>query len=184
LDTLELVSVTPASGSSRALGYAACTWGVLGLLASLVEAIVRLTPHALEPLHQGMSPGASAGYVSFVLLNGYAEGYRGFQRAFAPRVAARARLLFHGPTLARTLLAPLFLMALVEASRRRLIANWVLVLVIVVLVLVLRRTPQPYRGIVDAGVVAGLVWGTLATLYFLVQALRGRAPAVDPELPP
>ena len=86
--------------------------------------------------------------------------------------------------MARTLLAPLFLMALVEATRRRLIINWLLVVVITALVLALRRTPQPYRGIVDAGVVAGLVWGTLATLYFCLAALRGRPIAGDPELPP
>ncbi len=161
----------------------ACAWGLVGLFASLVEAIVRLIPHALEPLEEGLSPGAALGYAGFVLFNAYAEGYRGFQRGFSPRVAARARLLFDEPSMRRALLAPLFVMALVEARRRRLMVNWLLVLGITALVLLLRRTPQPYRGIVDGGVVVGLVWGTLATAYFCVQALRGTLPPVDPELP-
>jgi hypothetical protein len=165
------------------LAGAACAWGVLGLLASLIEAIVRLTPHALEPFEEGLSPGGALGYAGFVLLNAYAEGYRGFQRGFSPRVAARTRLLFEEPTLVSALLAPLFVMALVEARRRRLIINWLLVLGITALVLVLRRTPQPYRGIVDGGVVVGLVWGTLATCYFCLLAMRGPLPNVDPELP-
>jgi hypothetical protein len=166
----------------------ACTlgllWGLVGLFGSLVEAIVRLVPLALEPLRDGMTLGPSLAYAGFVAFNTYAEGYRGFQRAFSPRVAARAVLLFRAPTPLRLWLAPLFLMALVDATRRRLIANWLLVLIITGLILVLRRTPQPWRGIVDAGVVTGLVWGTLATAWFLVQAARGRAPDVDPELAP
>ena len=165
------------------LAYAACTWGLLGLFASLVEAIVRLTPYALEALRGPLSLGAQLGYIAFVLFNAYAEGYRGFQRGFSPRVAVRTELLYREPTLLRALLAPLFLMGLVEATRRRLTINWLLVVSITALVLALRRTPQPYRGIVDGGVVVGLVWGTLATLHALVALLRGKLRPVDPELP-
>jgi hypothetical protein len=157
-------------------------WGLAGLFGSLVEAIVRLLPLAVEPLRDGMSPTAWLAYVGFVLFNTYAEGFRGFQRAFSPRVAVRAVLLFRAPTPLRLWLAPLFLMGLVDATRRRLFANWLLVAIITVLILVLRRTPQPWRGVVDAGVVTGLVWGTLATAWFLLAAARGRAPAADPEL--
>ena len=72
----------------------ACAWGLLGLFASLVEAIVRLVPHALEPFREGLSTGAALAYAGFVLFNAYAEGYRGFQRGFSPRVSVRARLRF------------------------------------------------------------------------------------------
>jgi hypothetical protein len=74
-------------------------------------------------------------------------------------------------------------MALVEATRRRLIINWLLVLGITALIMILRRTPQPYRGIVDGGVVVGLVWGTLATAWYLGLMVRGKLGSVNPELP-
>jgi hypothetical protein len=154
----------------------------LGLFASLIEAIVRLTPYALEPLTAPLSAGTLLGYLAFGLFNGYAEGYRGFQRGFSPRVAARTELLFHEPTALRVLLAPLFVMALVEATRRRLIINWLLVLGITGLIMILRRTPQPYRGIVDGGVVVGLLWGTLATLWCIAQMMRGKLGSVNAEL--
>ncbi len=153
------------------------------MFASLLEAIVRLAPIALEPVLSGMSTGHWLAYGGFAAFNAYAEGYRGFQCAFAPRVAARAVLLKREPTRKRVLLAPLFLMALVDASKRRLIANWCLVLGITFVVLLVRRTPQPWRGIIDGGVVVGLTWGTLASLWFLAAAALGRAPDVDPELP-
>jgi hypothetical protein len=172
----------PPHTSRYSLSLLGLVWGLVGLFGSLVEAVVRLLPLALEPLREGMTPGPWAAYVGFVLFNTYAEGYRGFQRAFSPRVAVRAVLLFRAPTPLRLWLAPLFLMGLVDATRRRLIANWLLVGIITVLILVLRRTPQPWRGIVDAGVVTGLVWGTLATAWFLLAAARGRAPEADPEL--
>lgn len=165
----------------RALGMLGACWGVLGLFATLVEAIVRLTPLALEPLESGMSPGALTCYVGFSAVNAYTEGYRGFQRAFSPRVAVRVTLLAREPTLLRVVLAPLFLMALVDATRRRLFAGWMLVGGIVALVLVVRGLPQPWRGVIDAGVVVGLVWGTIATAWFVLRAILGHELRVDPE---
>jgi len=35
-----------------------------------------------------------------------------------------------------------------------------------------RRLAQPWRGIIDAGVVVGLAWGVGSVVYY---ALRGRA---------
>jgi hypothetical protein len=171
-----------AERPARVLAHLALAWGLLGLFAALAEAIVRLTPLAIAPLKSGMSPTAWCAYLAFALLNAYAEGYRGFQRGFAPRVAVRARILFREPSLLRALLAPLFLAALVSATRRRLIANWLLVFGISALIMVLRHTPQPWRGVVDAGVVVGLVWGTLSMIVELVAIARGQAPKVDAEL--
>jgi hypothetical protein len=44
--------------------------------------------------------------------------------------------------------------------------------------------PQPWRGIVDLGVVIGLAWGLVALGVFTVQAFSGRlnhAPEVPPD---
>jgi hypothetical protein len=177
-----MVEVDHGASLRRVAVIAALAWGVLGLFGTLIEALVRLLPLALEPLRQGMSPIAWLSYLGFVAFNAYAEGYRGFQRAFSPRVAVRAVLLAREPTALRCWFAPLFLMGLVDATRRRLIANWLLVLGIVVLVVLVRRAPYPIRGIVDAGVVVGLSWGIASTLYFAARALAGHVPAVDPEI--
>jgi hypothetical protein len=168
----------------RIASAAALVWGVAGLFVTLIEAMVRLAPLAIHPLQTGMSPIAWLAYVAFALFNGYAEGYRGFQLAFSPRVAVRAVLLWREITWLRGLLAPMFLMGLIDATRRRLIANWILVFGIVCLVMLIRLAPQPWRGVVDAGVVVGLLWGTLSTLYFLVRAAFGRLPDADPEIAP
>ena len=156
-------------------------WGVAGIVGLLVQALVRLTPLALEPIEKGMlTPGHWALYLGWSAFNAYAEGYRGFQKAFVPRVVARAAYLARNPTLLRVLLAPLFCMAMFHARRKNLILSWGLVGIIVALVIAIRFLPQPWRGIVDAGVVVGLGWGTLALLVAVSRALvTGRIPPTD-----
>lgn len=158
-------------------------WAVLGVLAILIQAIVRLLPRALEPILDGSLSGLGiAAYVAAILGLGYSEGYRGFQRQFSPRVVVRALALARrgGWMVA---LAPLMVMGLIHGTRRRLISSWVLVVGIVGLIFVVRLLAQPWRGAVDAGVVVGLSWGVVATAVQTVQGLRGRVPDVDPELP-
>jgi hypothetical protein len=158
-------------------------WSVLGVVALLVQAIVRLLPRALEPVLDGSLDWIGAlAYVAAIVGLGYAEGYRGFQRSFSPRVVVRALALAQrrGPLV---VIAPLMVMGLVHATRRRLIAAWALVLGIIGLILLVSLLAQPWRGAIDAGVVVGLSWGAVATLGLTIQALRGKIPEVDPELP-
>ena len=42
---------------------------------------------------------------------------------------------------------------------------------IVILVIIIRQLDQPWRGIVDAGVVIGLVWGALSIVVMFVRAV-------------
>lgn len=151
----------------------AAIWGVGGIVALLGEAILRLLPLGLAPLLSGeLTLQQGALYVVVIAFFGFAEGYRGFQRAFSPRAAARALWLSdHGST-AQKALAPLFCMALLWATRRRLIVNWLLVIGIVALILLVGQVPQPYRGMIDGGVVVGLSWGVVATVAFFVRGLR------------
>ena len=159
-------------------------WGVLGVGLLLLQAVVRLTPIALEPLlHGSLTTGQAAVYAAWVATSVYAEGYRGFQKAFVPRTVARA---FH---LARTgrplfvVLAPLYCMGLIHATRRRRLTSWSIVLTIVVAVGLVRRLPPPWRGVVDGGVVAGLGYGTLALALAFRRALRGAVPSCPLDLP-
>jgi FtsH-binding integral membrane protein len=113
----------------------------------------------------------------------YSEGLMGFQRGFSPRVAARARYLRTHPQLHFVVLAPLFCMGFFHATRRRRIMSFALTAGIVALVLAVRLLPQPWRGIVDAGVVVGLAWGLLSLIVFSARALGGADFAASPEVP-
>jgi hypothetical protein len=137
----------------------------------------------LAAVETGLSAKQWALLLGWALLLVVVEGYRGFQRSFSPRVVARAWHLGRNPSLLTGLLAPLYCMGLMHASRRRLVGSWLVLASIVGLVMLIRTLEQPARGIVDAGVVAGLAWGLVATVIFVARALRGEIPAVSLELP-
>ena len=103
-----------------------------------------------------------------VIYMAYAEGYKGFHLGFAPRVVVRARYLAANPRPLHVLLAPLFCMGYIYATRKRQILSFALTTMIICFVLIARSMPQPWRGIVDAGVVVGLGLGVLSIAYFLI----------------
>ncbi len=176
--------MTSEARRTRGLGRAAAAWGLLGAAALLLNAVVRLAPVAVEAFAAYRLDAwqwlLALGGVAFM---GYFEGYRGFQQGFSPRVVVRALHLARNPRPLHVLLAPLFCMGLIHASRRRLVASWVLLVAIVALVLLVRGVPQPYRGIIDLGVVFGLGWGLVALAAFAWGAIAGSPPRVSPELP-
>lgn len=159
-------------------------YAVLGVVLFLLAAVVRLLPMALEPLSGPLDTVHVAAYAGSVVFMAYSEGYRGFQRQFSPRVVARARGLAEGQVpLVWTLLAPVVAMGLLHATRKRLIISWGITLGVVVLVTLVRALAQPWRGIVDAGVVVGLTWGCVAILVFWARSLLGRPPEIAPDFP-
>jgi hypothetical protein len=165
-------------------GYAIAAWGVLGFLALLGSAIWRLTPVALEPIRAGMLAWWQAGlYLGWVGFMVYSEGYRGFHLQVAPRVTARSLYLARNPRPLFALLAPLFCMGLIHATRRRLITSWIVLGAIVSLVVMVRQLPQPWRGIVDGGVVLGLALGATSIVWFFARALAGAEVSASPEVP-
>jgi len=109
-----------------------------------------------------------AALVFSMLYMAYAEGYKGFHQGFAPRVVIRADYLRQNPRVLHVLLAPIFCMGYIYATRRRKLLSYGLSLMIVSFVLVARMLPQPWRGIVDAGVVTGLAIGIGSIMYFLI----------------
>ena len=94
----------------------------------------------------------------------------------------RMRASVGGILLVLAVAAPLFCMGFFHAQRRRLIISHSLTLGIIVLILLIKLLPQPWRGIVDAGVVVGLAWGLVALLIFAVQGLRSADYDYSPEV--
>lgn len=158
-------------------------WAVLGVVSFLSAAVLRLLPMALEPLSGPLEPIHVIAYLLSVGFMAYSEGYRGFQKQFSPRVVARARGLAERRHPLWSLLAPVVAMGLLHATRKRLIVSWAITLGVVGLVVLVRKLDQPWRGVVDAGVVIGLSWGIVAILVFWGQSLLGAPPAIAADFP-
>jgi hypothetical protein len=158
-------------------------WGIAGNVVFLAYAVARLIPIAVEALRMALDPVHWAALAFSVGSLGYYEGYRAFQKAFSPRTVARGFSIATEPRPLHVLLAPLHCMGLFHATKKRVIVSWCVLLGVTGLVLLVRALDQPWRGIVDAGVVVGLSWGTISMLIFWVRALGGKPMPVPPDLP-
>lgn len=165
------------------LGLIGAVWGILGISLLFGSALYRLYPYAQELWGMPFAWPEWVALVASLLFLGYAKGYRGLHLRFSPRVAARALYLKNNPTALRVLLAPLFCMGYFHATRKRKVVAYSFTTMIALLVVGVRTLSQPWRGIVDAGVVLGLGWGLLAIWVFSIQAFFGKNYLVSPETP-
>jgi hypothetical protein len=163
-------------------GLLGAVWAVGGLAVILLDAINRLSGMAMHALDSGLTAGQYVVLLLVVIAMAYAEGYRGFQKSFSPRCAARAYYLYRHPDTLSVLLAPLFIMGFFKATRKPLLFAWVGTALIIMLIVALQLSPQPWRGIVDAGVVVGLSWGLISFLVATYRVFTGRID-VSPEVP-
>ncbi|MBT8453999.1 MAG: hypothetical protein KJO40_18705 [Deltaproteobacteria bacterium] len=149
-------------------------WGIAWVSLLLGRAIWRLTPLALEPWTQDLMTNSQKGiYIAWLVANAYLEGYRGFQLRFSPRVVSRAVYLGQHPRPFWIVLALPFCLSLFHSTRRQMTVSWVFVIAIVLLVWWVRSLPQPWRGIVDGGVVLGLMWGLGVIWWLFLRYLLG-----------
>jgi len=159
-------------------------WGIAWVSLLLGRAIWRLTPVALEPWTGDlMTTGQKAIYVAWLLANAYLEGYRGFQLKFSPRVVSRAVYLGQNPRPLWIILALPFCISLFHSTRRQMTVSWVFIGVLIVLIWWVRSLPQPWRGIVDGGVVFGLAWGLGVIWWLFARYLMGAGSLPPPDIP-
>ena len=93
--------------SVRTFGF---VWGVGGILLLLSFAIVRLGGVALELGGYPLTVWQWGLVLVWLVYMVWAEGYKGFHLAFAPRVVVRANYLANNPRPVHVLLAPLYCM--------------------------------------------------------------------------
>jgi hypothetical protein len=75
-------------------------------------------------------------------------------------------------------------MGLMHATRKRQIVSWSVTLGVASIVAVVKRLPYPWRNIIDAGVVAGLTWGSISIGILYIKAwVTGKLPEIDASLP-
>lgn len=170
-----------ASASWR--GRVAACWGILGVTIFLGAAIHRLSLHVLASLQQPWTRYQWIVLGAVLVFMLYSEGYRGFQKGFSPRVAARARYLLTTRSWLLMLAAPLFCMSYFGAKRRRMIVAYTFSAMIVLLVTLFQHIPQPWRGLLDVGVMAGLLWGLVSFWLFSYRALTQTEFAYSAQLP-
>ena len=167
----------------RFVGAAGAVWGIVGVSLLIVGAVYRLGSVAIDAFAYPLDWRHWVFLVVFLVFMTVSEGYQGFQRGFSPRVAARARYLARHPNLVRALFAPLFCMGFFHATRRRQVTSILVTTGIVVAVVLVRQLAQPWRGIVDLGVVAGLVWGLVALGIFSYLAFTTEAFGQPTDVP-
>lgn len=163
-------------------GKAAAIWGIAGFFFLMVNAIIRLAEVSLEALGHSLTVFQWLLLLINIIFMAYSEGYKGFQKSFSPRLAARAKYLTTSRSIKEMILAPLFCMNFFNAPRARIIMSFALLAMIITLITLFRMLPQPWRGILDAGVVIGLVWGSASTAWYCIKAFLDPDFDVDPEL--
>lgn len=167
-----------------ALGRFGFYWGLVGIIILLMFAIFRLSLKVVEMSAYPLGLVHWFSLIVFAFYMSYAEGYKGFHRNFSPRVVARAGHLLEHPDPWLILLAPLFCMGYFHATRKRKITSYVLTSAILILVITVGMLPQPWRGIIDVGVVVGLLVGVASILFFWIQlSVRGISPAIPADIP-
>jgi hypothetical protein len=164
------------------LRYLSAIWGLFGVIAFLGYGVLKVSSFVQFNILQQMSFFQWTVLFCNVIFMAYCEGYRGFQQSFSPRVAARILYLSKSATFFNGLLAPLFCIGYFGSNQRRQITSLVVTLTIMLVIMVVSRFPQPWRGIVDAGVMIGLVWGMISLLVYIWIAFSRSHFPHSPEL--
>lgn len=164
------------------MGKIGVIWAIIGVSTLLLSPIIRLSGRGLEALGMELSVIQWVSLIVFALFMVYTEGIRGFQKKFSPRTAARIRLLRSEPTILRVVLAPVFAMGFFQSNKKTRIVVWVIFIMVLCLILLVSFLPQPWRGIIDIGVVLGLSWGVASFWIFTIKALTSKEFKHSPEM--
>lgn len=168
---------------SRLLFFLVIAWGTLGVCGLLAFSVQRLTLRAWQVFDNPMDIGYWLGLSLWVVFMAYSEGYKGFQKSFSPRVAARLLWLAEHPRGWLLVLAPIYAMGLIYATPKRLLVSYCILFMVIGLIITASFIPYPWRNILDFGVAVGLLWGTLATFWAITQAVIHTKAEANPDLP-
>lgn len=159
------------NSKQRFVGWLGAIWGLVGVLGLLAYAVYRLAAISIDAFQLPFTWMHWLLLIGNTLFMAYSEGYKGFQRGFSPKVVSRAQDLLHDPRPLPVLLAPLYCMHYFDSSPRQLISTYLLTVMIIALIIIFHMLDQPWRGILDAGVVVGLSWGIVTLLIGSAKVL-------------
>jgi hypothetical protein len=158
-------------------------WGVIGVVYILVKTIIQIFSYIIELTQSQLEFHHWIFLCLFTAFMAYTEGYKGFQKKFSPRIISRAIYLKNNLTIIRFIFAPLFCMGYFYGTKKRLITSYAVTAFVALLVLIMKIMPQPWRGMIDVGVVVGLSWGVIAIACFLFIYLKQKEFNYSPETP-
>ena len=183
--TPHLVALPFETMPVKILGFIGAFWGIGGVLLLLSQAVIRLSQRGIEAFSDQyvLDWYHWLTLVVCVVFMAYSEGYKAFQLAFCPRVASRAQYLSKNPNLVHVILAPAFCMGFFYATKKRIITSTCVTVGVILLIVIVSQTPQPWRGLIDIGVVVGLTWGVVSLIYFGLVAFTSKNFAYPPDLP-
>lgn len=157
-------------------------YATFGTVRFLSNSVKKMTPYAIEPLHDESLPMTQLYiYIIVIILFSYFEGYKSFQCTFSPLVVSRSFSL-HNKTLMYKILGPIYAMGFIHATTRRKLTTWFVTIMIIFISFLVKNISYPWRNIVNAGVVAGMTWGCLCMIFGWFRVLNGGT-NVDPCLP-
>lgn len=162
-------------------------WGVAGVILYLSYGVFKVVPIVLDGLNAISEPWQWGLLVVTLLFFAYVEGYRGFQLGFSPRVVSRAWVVseeLEEAPVWHKVLAPAFCIGYFHGTTKRVITSWAVTSVIFAVVIGVKQLDNPYRAIIDAGVIVGLMWGILSIIVLYLASLQSqKPPEFDPALP-
>ena len=161
--------------ASSKKGLIAVIWAISGLFILLGFACWRLSFYTIESFSMPLNGIHWVVFIGWTIFMAHGEGYKGFQLKFSPRFAARCKYLLSNATWLQTLLAPIFCMAYFHAPKKRIMATWGLTIMIIAFIFTFRLIPQPWKGLLDFGVVFGLLWGIISTTYYCFKAFTDKS---------
>ncbi len=157
-------------------------WAIFGFSGLMLWAIWRLSQVAADALTTTLAWPHWLLLIANAVFMAYSEGYRGFQLGYSPRLVRRVGQIRERGRALDCVLAPLYAMGFYAAPRRRLVTTYLVTAGIVVLIVLFHQLSQPWRGILDLGVVIGLSWGLIAT-WAQIGARRISSPGPTEEYP-
>tara|TARA_X000000368_G_C22935368_1_gene669621 strand:- start:481 stop:1005 length:525 start_codon:yes stop_codon:yes gene_type:complete len=160
----------------------AVIWGFSSFIFLLIFALIRLSDIAIDSFNYDYNFYHWAALICNGLFMAYSEGYKGFQKSFSPRLAARLKYLYEKGNPIELILAPLFCMSFFNAPKKRIFISIALTILIIGFIIFFHKLPQPWRGILDVGVLIGLTWGVIVSCYYFIQAFKSSDFLIDPEI--
>lgn len=158
-------------------------WGLAGVVTMLLYSVMRVIPSwsELAAPQNGLIDYVVFSIVLLAMI--YWEGYKGFHKAFAPRVVSRSKALIYQPSPVYRILAPVFCIGLIGSPIRRKISLIVFTGVIVLLVVGVKAMPQPWRWMIDLSVAMALLVGVGSILWLSCRDWNQEGYLCDPEIP-
>ena len=149
-------------------------YSIGGVIAIFSSAIYRLYPHVQESMSYEFSALNWIVLAVYLLVMIVGKGYFALHRGFVPRVINRSGLLVEDGKLIDKLLAPLYCMGFFKAPMKRMIISYVMIFFIVSFIVSASKISQPWRGIIDMGVIVGLSLGILSLLFLGFNKLKAK----------